>query len=172
VRPGILPPTITGLGELRLPANEPGSSIMPGKINPTQVEALTMVAVQVMGNDAAVGFAGSQGHLELNVFKPLIIHNVLESCTLLTDAMDSFRRHCVVGIQAEPAQLALHLQRSLMLVTALNPVIGYDCATKIAGKAFAEGISLREAALALGYLDAEAFDRLVDPARMLGPDGH
>ncbi|TAL02920.1 MAG: class II fumarate hydratase [Porticoccaceae bacterium] len=162
----------TGLGELRLPANEPGSSIMPGKINPTQVEALTMVAVQVMGNDAAVGFAGSQGHLELNVFKPLIIHNVLESCALLTDAMASFRRHCVVGIQAEPAQLALHLQRSLMLVTALNPVIGYDCAAKIAGKAFAEGISLREAALALGYLDAETFDRLVDPARMLGPDGH
>ena len=158
-----------GLGELRLPANEPGSSIMPGKVNPTQAEALTMVAVQVMGNDAAVGFAGSQGHLELNVFKPLILHNVLESCALLTDAMASFRRHCVTGLQAEPAQLARHLQRSLMLVTALNPLIGYDCAAKIAGKAFAEGISLREAALALGYLDAETFDRLVDPALMLGP---
>lgn len=161
-----------GLGELRLPANEPGSSIMPGKVNPTQTEALTMVAVQVMGNDAAVGFAGSQGHLELNVFKPLILHNVLESCALLTDAMASFRRHCVLGLQAEPAQLAHHLQHSLMLVTALNPVIGYDCAAKIAGKAFAEGISLREAALALGYLDAETFDRLVDPALMLGPGGH
>lgn len=158
-----------GLGELRLPANEPGSSIMPGKVNPTQAEALTMVAVQVMGNDAAMGFAGSQGHLELNVFKPLILHNVLESCALLADAMDSFRRHCVAGLQAEPAQLARYLERSLMLVTALNPVIGYDCAAQIAGKAFAEGISLREAALALGYLDAETFDRLVDPGLMLGP---
>ena len=160
-----------GLGELRLPANEPGSSIMPGKVNPTQAEALTMVAVQVMGNDAAVGFAGSQGQLELNVFKPLLIHNVLESIALLADAMDSFRVRCVTGLRADPEQLQLHLQRSLMLVTALSPIIGYDCAAKIAGKAFAEGISLREAALALGYVDAETFDRVVDPAQMLEPPG-
>src|SRR5690606_16372613 len=145
--------------------------IMPGKVNPTQVEALTMVAVQVMGNDAAVGFAGSQGQLELNVFKPLLIHNVLESIALLADAMDSFRMRCVAGLQADPEQLQLQLRRSLMLVTALSPIIGYDCAAKIAGKAFAEGISLREAALALGYVDAETFDRVVDPARMLGPPG-
>jgi len=160
-----------GLGELRLPANEPGSSIMPGRVNPTQVEALTMVAVQVMGNDAAVGFAGSQGQLELNVFKPLLIHNVLESIALLADAMDSFRTRCVAGLRADPDQLQLHLRRSLMLVTALSPIIGYDCAAKIAGKAFAEGISLREAALALGHVDAETFDRVVDPAQMLGPPG-
>ncbi|MFZ5653714.1 MAG: class II fumarate hydratase [Pseudomonadota bacterium] len=160
-----------GLGELRLPANEPGSSIMPGKVNPTQVEALTMVAVQVMGNDAAVGFAGSQGQLELNVFKPLILHNVLESIGLLADAMDSFRIRCVQGLEADVEQLRRHLQRSLMLVTALSPIIGYDGAAKIAGKAFAEGISLREAALALGLVDAETFDRAVDPARMLGPSG-
>jgi len=158
-----------GLGELRLPANEPGSSIMPGKVNPTQAEALTMVAVQVMGNDAAVGFAGSQGHLELNVFKPLILRNVLESIALLADAMDSFRSRCVVGLAANADQLRRHLERSLMLVTALNPVIGYDCAAKIAGKAFAEDISLREAALALGFLDAATFDRIMDPAAMLGP---
>lgn len=142
---------------------------MPGKVNPTQVEALTMVAVQVMGNDAAVGFAGSQGHLELNVFKPLILHNVLESIALLADAMDSFRSRCVVGLAANADQLRRHLERSLMLVTALNPVIGYDCAAKIAAKAFAEDISLREAALALGYLDAETFDRVMEPAAMLGP---
>jgi len=158
-----------GLGELRLPANEPGSSIMPGKVNPTQVEALTMVAVQVMGNDAAVGFAGSQGHLELNVFKPLILRNVLESIALLADAMDSFRSRCVMGLVANADQLRRHLERSLMLVTALNPVIGYDCAAKIAAKAFAEDISLREAALTLGFLDAATFDRIMDPAAMLGP---
>lgn len=158
-----------GLGELRLPANEPGSSIMPGKVNPTQIEALTMVAIQVMGNDVAVGFAGSQGHLELNVFKPLIVHNVLESTALLADAMDSFRRRCVQGLTADAERLRDHLERSLMLVTALNPVIGYDCAAKIAAKAVAEGTSLRQAALALGFLDAETFDRIMDPAAMLGP---
>ncbi len=161
-----------GLGELRLPANEPGSSIMPGKVNPTQVEALTMVAVQVMGNDAAVGFAGSQGQLELNVFKPLIAHNVLVSIALLADAMDSFRLRCVVGLEADAEQLRRQLQQSLMLVTALSPIIGYDCAAKIAGKAYAEGISLRDAALALGAVDAETFDRIVDPTRMLGPAEH
>ena len=158
-----------GLGELRLPANEPGSSIMPGKVNPTQVEALSMVAVQVMGNDAAVGFAGSQGHLELNVCKPLIVHNVLESMDLLGAAMDSFRSRCVERLVADADQLRRHLERSLMLVTALNPVIGYDCAAKIAAKAYADGTSLREAALALGYLDAETYDRIMDPAAMLGP---
>jgi len=160
-----------GLGELQLPANEPGSSIMPGKINPTQSEAMTMVAIQVMGNDAAVGFAGSQGHLELNVYKPLIIHNVLESCRLLTDAMNSFTDHCVVGIVANRAQLARHVESSLMLVTALNPVIGYDKAAAIAKKAWAEDSTLKAATLALGYLTAQEFDQHVDPARMLSPDG-
>ncbi len=157
-----------GLGELQLPANEPGSSIMPGKVNPTQAEALTMVAVQVMGNDAAVGFAGSQGHLELNVYKPLIIHNVLESISLLADAMNSFTDHCVVGIIANRAQLDTHLQRSLMLVTALNPLIGYDRAATIAKLAWHEGISLKEAAVKTGFLSADDFDRHVDPRQMLG----
>jgi fumarate hydratase class II len=157
-----------GLGEIQLPANEPGSSIMPGKVNPTQAEALTMVAVQVMGNDTAVGFAGSQGHLELNVYKPLIIHNVLESIRLLTDAMNSFTDHCVLGIVANREQLASHVEHSLMLVTALNPHIGYDRAATIAKRAWGEGITLREATIASGYLTAEEFDRLVDPRKMLG----
>lgn len=158
-----------GLGELFLPANEPGSSIMPGKVNPTQVEALTMVVAQIMGNDTAVAFAGSQGHLELNVFKPVIIHNVLESIALLSDAMASFTDHCVVGISANAQQLTATMDRSLMLVTALSPVIGYDKAADIAKTAFRENISLREASEKLGYLSLVEFDHLVDPARMLAP---
>jgi len=159
-----------GLGEIQLPANEPGSSIMPGKVNPTQAEALTMVAIQVMGNDTAVGFAGSQGHLELNVYKPLIIYNVLESMRLLTDAMNSFTDHCVLGIVANREQLASHVEHSLMLVTALNPHIGYDRAATIAKRAWVEGITLREAAIASGHLTAEEFDRLVDSRKMLGSE--
>ncbi len=158
-----------GLGELSLPANEPGSSIMPGKVNPTQVEALTMVVAQVMGNDAAVAFAGSQGHLELNVFKPVIIHNVLESIGLLSDAMVSFTDHCVVGIGVNEQQLTASMDRSLMLVTALSPVIGYDRAADIAKTAYRDNMSLREASEKLGYLSLAEFDRLVDPAKMVAP---
>lgn len=157
-----------GFGELRLPANEPGSSIMPGKVNPTQVEALTMVAVQVMGNDAAVGFAGSQGHLELNVYKPLLIHNVLQSLRLLTDAMGSFADHCVVGIQADSEQLQRAMGRSLMLVTALSPVLGYDRAAAIAKLAWEQDLTLKQAAINSGYISAEDFDRHVNPLTMLG----
>jgi fumarate hydratase class II len=157
-----------GFGELQLPANEPGSSIMPGKVNPTQAEAMTMVAVQVMGNDVAVGFAGSQGHLELNVYKPLIIHNVLESIRLLADAMDSFNDHCVAGVAANREQLAAHVERSLMLVTALNPVIGYDRAATIAKRAWRDGTTLKAAAIATGYLTADEFDQHIDARKMLG----
>ena len=157
-----------GLGELALPANEPGSSIMPGKVNPTQAEALTMVAVQVMGNDVAIGIAGSQGNFELNVYKPVIIHNLLESEQLLADAMRSFAQRCVAGLEAIPAALKRQLDQSLMLVTALSPKIGYDKSAEIAKKAHAEGVSLREAALALGYLSGEEFDAWVRPEEMLG----
>lgn len=157
-----------GFGELSLPANEPGSSIMPGKVNPTQIEALTMVVAEVMGNDASVAFAASQGHLELNVFKPVIIHNVLESIGLLADAMVSFTEHCVVGINANDQRLTESMHRSLMLVTALSPVIGYDKAADIAKTAYRDGTSLREASDKLGYLSRDEFDRLVDPAQMLG----
>ncbi len=157
-----------GFGELRLPANEPGSSIMPGKVNPTQTEALTMVAVQVMGNDAAVGFAGSQGHLELNVYKPVLIHNVLLSLRLLTDAMHSFTDHCVTGIQADGEQLQRAMGRSLMLVTALSPVLGYDRAAAIAKLAWEQDLTLKQAAINSGYISAEDFDRHVDPITMLG----
>lgn len=157
-----------GFGELRLPANEPGSSIMPGKVNPTQAEALTMVAVQVLGNDVAVGLAGSQGHLELNVYKPVLIHNVLQSLRLLTDAMRSFADHCVVGIQANGEQLQRAMERSLMLVTALNPVLGYDRAAAIARLAWEQGLTLRQAAINSGYISAEEFDRHVNPLHMLG----
>ncbi len=158
-----------GLNELQLPANEPGSSIMPGKVNPTQIEALTMVVAQVIGNDASVGFAGSQGQFELNVFKPVILFNVLQSMRLLADSMESFRKNCVSGIQVNETQLAANTERSLMLVTALNPVIGYDSATKVAKLAWEKNISLKEAVLELGYLDEKRFDELVDPRKMLGP---
>jgi fumarate hydratase class II len=156
-----------GIGELFLPSNEPGSSIMPGKVNPTQCEALTMVAVQVMGNDAAVGFAGSQGHFELNVFKPVIIHNLLESTRLLADAMNSFRENCVDGIEPNRDAITRHLNNSLMLVTALNQVIGYDAAAKVAKTAFEKNLTLKEAALQLGLITAEKFDEVVRPEKMI-----
>ena len=159
----------SGLGEIHIPENEPGSSIMPGKVNPTQSEALTMVAVQVMGNDTAVGFAGSQGHLELNVFKPVIVHNVLESTQLLADALRSFNDNCAVGIEPDRAAIQRHLNNSLMLVTALNPVVGYDNAAKIAKTAHAEGITLKAAAVKLGLLTAEQFDQHVRPEKMVKP---
>ncbi|MFN4289802.1 MAG: class II fumarate hydratase [Permianibacter sp.] len=159
----------SGLGEIHIPENEPGSSIMPGKVNPTQSEALTMVAVQVMGNDAAVGFAGSQGHLELNVFKPVIVHNVLESARLLADALNSFNDHCAVGIEPDRAAIKRHLNNSLMLVTALNPVVGYDNAARIAKTAHADGITLKQAAVKLGLLTAEQFDQHVRPEQMVRP---
>jgi fumarate hydratase class II len=158
-----------GLGELLLPENEPGSSIMPGKVNPTQAEALTMVAAQIMGNHVTVSIAGSNGHLELNVFKPVIIFNVLQSARLLGDAAESFAMNCVAGIKADETRLNDLLRRSLMLVTALNPHIGYDKAAKIARKAHLEGLSLKESALKLGFLDEKTFDRLVRPETMLGP---
>jgi fumarate hydratase class II len=156
-----------GLQELILPANEPGSSIMPGKVNPTQCEALTMVATQVMGLDAAVAFAGAGGSLEMNVYKPLIIYNILESIRLLAEGSVSFRVHLVQGLEANVKQLGSYLQRSLMLVTALTPVIGYDRAAQIAHKAYQEDLTLKEAALALGYISAEEFDRWVDPKQMV-----
>ncbi|HTZ73241.1 MAG TPA: class II fumarate hydratase [Candidatus Aquilonibacter sp.] len=158
-----------GLGELQLPENEPGSSIMPGKVNPTQSEAMTMVAVQVFGNDAAIGFAGSQGNFELNVFKPVIIHNFLHSVRLLSDACNSFIDHCVVGMELNEERIAESVKNSLMLVTALSPKIGYDRAAEIAHKAHHENLSLRDAALQLGYLTAEEFDQLVRPEKMTHP---
>ena len=158
-----------GLGELVLPANEPGSSIMPGKVNPTQAEALSMVCCQVMGNHVAATMAGSQGHLQLNAFKPVIIVNVLHSVGLLADAADSFRQRCVEGLEADRERIARLLDRSLMLVTALNPHIGYDAAAAIAKRAHAEGLSLRDAALGLGLITAEQFDAWVQPQAMLGP---
>jgi len=158
-----------GLGELSLPENEPGSSIMPGKVNPTQCEAVTMVAVQVMGNDAAIGIAASQGNFELNVFKPVIIHNFLHSVRLLSDACHSFTDHCIVGIEANHEKIAGYVADSLMLVTALNPHIGYDKAAQIAKKAHKEKTSLKEAALALGHLTSEEFDAWVVPSAMTHP---
>ncbi|WP_434458079.1 class II fumarate hydratase [Stutzerimonas urumqiensis] len=158
-----------GLAEVRLPANEPGSSIMPGKVNPTQPEALSMLACQVMGNDTAVTFAASQGHLQLNVFKPVIVHNVLQSIRLLADGCRNFNKHCVVGMEPDATRMAEHLERGLMLVTALNPHIGYDKAAEIAKKAYAENRTLREAALELGYLTDEEFDQWVRPETMLEP---
>jgi len=158
-----------GLGELSLPENEPGSSIMPGKVNPTQCEAVTMVAVQVMGNDAAIGIAASQGNFELNVFKPVIIHNFLHSVRLLSDACLSFTEHCVMGIEANREVIAGYVQSSLMLVTALNPHIGYDRAAQIAKKAHHEKSSLKQAAMALGYLTNEQFDEWVIPKEMTHP---
>jgi fumarate hydratase class II len=158
-----------GLGELHLPENEPGSSIMPGKVNPTQSEMLTMVCVQVFGHDAAIAFAGSQGNFELNVFKPLIAHDLLHSIELLSDACRSFRAHCVEGLTADEARIAEHVANSLMLVTALAPRIGYDKAAQIAKKAHHEGTNLRAATLALGYLSEQEFEELVRPEQMTGP---
>ena len=158
-----------GLGEISIPANEPGSSIMPGKVNPTQAEALTMVVCQVFGNDTTIGFAASQGNFQLNVFKPVLIHAFLQSVTLLADSVRSFDRHCVAGIQPVRERIEANLQRSLMLVTALNPHIGYEQAAAIAKKAQADNLSLREAAVALGILSGAEFDRLVRPEAMVGP---
>jgi fumarate hydratase class II len=158
-----------GLGELRLPANEPGSSIMPGKVNPTQAEALTMVCAQVMGNHVTVTIAGATGHFELNVFKPVMIYSLLQSAKLIGDACDSFRENCVEGIEADEARITQLMQQSLMLVTALNPHIGYDNAAKVAKKAYAENTTLKEAAIALELLTAEQFDEWVRPDNMLGP---
>jgi fumarate hydratase class II len=160
-----------GLGELRLPENEPGSSIMPGKVNPTQCEAMTMLCAQVMGNHVTVTVAGASGHFELNVYKPVIIYNVLQSVRLLADGCRSFTDKCVIGIEADRDRIASLLHQSLMLVTALNPKIGYDNAAKVAKKAYAEGTSLKEAAIALDLLTAEEFDQLVRPEKMLGPAG-
>lgn len=159
----------SGIGELNLPENEPGSSIMPGKVNPTQCEAMTMVCAQVMGNDVAVNVGGSNGHFELNVFKPVIIYNFLHSCRLLADAADSFRENCVVGITANEENLKRNLENSLMLVTALNPHIGYDKAAEIAKNAHKKGSTLRESALALGYLTNEQFNDWVKPEEMCYP---
>jgi fumarate hydratase, class II len=160
----------SGLGEILIPENEPGSSIMPGKVNPTQSEALTMACAQVMGNDVAVGIGGSSGNFELNVFKPLIIHNVLQSLRLLADSSRSFEKFCAAGIEPNRARIAENLERSLMLVTALNPHIGYDNAAKIAKKAHRDGTTLRDAALALGLVTAENFDKWIDPVKMTRPE--
>jgi len=156
-----------GLGEITIPENEPGSSIMPGKVNPTQCEAVTMVAVQVLGNDTAVGFAASQGNFELNVFMPVLIYNFLQSARLLAEAMVSFHDHCVAGIQANGEKMRSNLHNSLMLVTALNPHIGYENAARVAKKAYAENTSLKEACVALGYLTAEQFDDVFHPEEMV-----
>ena len=158
-----------GIGELLIPENEPGSSIMPGKVNPTQCEAMTMVAVQVMANDVAVGMAASQGNFELNVFMPVCIYNFLQSARLLGDVMRSFELRCARGIKPNREKIRAYLDESLMLVTALNPHIGYENAAKVAKTAFAEGITLREAAVRLGFLTAEAFDQIVRPEKMVGP---
>jgi fumarate hydratase class II len=159
----------SGLGELTIPENEPGSSIMPGKVNPTQSEALTMVAAQVLGNDVAVGVGGASGNFELNVFKPLIIHNVLQSVRLLADACVSFEEHCARGLEPNLPRIREQVERSLMLVTALAPRLGYDRAAEIAKTAHRDGTTLREAAVRLGYLTGEEFDREVRPERMVGP---
>ncbi|MGZ3586282.1 MAG: class II fumarate hydratase [Candidatus Limnocylindrales bacterium] len=159
----------SGLGELALPENEPGSSIMPGKVNPTQAEALTMVCAQVFGNDVTITVAGSQGNFELNVYKPVIIRDFLHSTVILADACRTFREFCVEGLRPEPERIAELVGRSLMLVTALSPHLGYDKAAAIAEKAHHEGLTLKEAGLALGYLSAEEYDAWVDPAAMIGP---
>ncbi|MEI8296347.1 MAG: lyase family protein, partial [Alphaproteobacteria bacterium] len=159
-----------GLGEIHLPENEPGSSIMPGKVNPTQAEALTMVAAQVMGNHVTITIAGSQGNFELNVFKPVIIYNMLESIQLLADACKSFTEHCLEGITVNEKQLEQNVANALMLVTALNPVIGYDKAAMVAKKALEEAISLEDAAVALGYLKPGEYKRYVQAEKMLAPE--
>ncbi|MCY4033152.1 MAG: class II fumarate hydratase, partial [Hyphomicrobiales bacterium] len=159
----------SGLGELMLPANEPGSSIMPGKVNPTQCEAMTMVCAQVIGNNAAISFAGTQGHFELNVFKPVLAYNLLQSIRLIGDACVSFAEKCVAGTEPNRARIAELMERSLMLVTALAPHIGYDKATEIAKSAHANGTTLREEAVRLGYVSAEDFDKIVRPQDMVAP---
>ncbi len=161
----------SGLGELILPENEPGSSIMPGKVNPTQAEALTQVAAHVMGNDAAIKFAGSQGHFELNVYNPMMAYNLLQSMQLLGDAADSFTERMLLGIEANEPRIDKLMKESLMLVTALAPTIGYDNATKVAKTAHKNGTTLKEEAIALGFVDAETFDRVVRPEDMIGPKG-
>jgi fumarate hydratase class II len=158
-----------GIGEIRIPENEPGSSIMPGKVNPTQCEALTMVCCRVLGNDVTIGIAGSQGSFELNAFKPVIVHSLLESGRLLADACESFDRHCARGIEPRRDVFAQHLEHSLMLVTALAPSLGYDQASAIAKHAHEHGVTLREAAVSLGVLGPEEFDARVRPEHMLGP---
>jgi fumarate hydratase class II len=159
-----------GISEIILPANEPGSSIMPGKVNPTQSEAMTMVAAQVIGNDTTINVAGASGNFELNVFKPVLIYNLLQSIRLLADACESFNDRCAVGIQPNRENIQKHLSNSLMLVTALNPYVGYDNAAKIAKKAYEENLTLREAAIALGILTGEEFDKIVRPEKMVGPN--
>jgi fumarate hydratase class II len=158
-----------GIGELRIPENEPGSSIMPGKVNPTQCEAMTMVCVQVFGNDAAVAFAGTQGNFQLNVYKPVMVHNVLESLELIADACAAFDAYCARGLEPNEAVIDEHLERNLMLVTALNRHIGYDLAAQIAKRAHHDGLTLREAALASGHVSAEDYDRWIDPLEMTRP---
>jgi fumarate hydratase, class II len=157
-----------GIGELRLPENEPGSSIMPGKVNPTQAEAMTMVCAEVIGNDAAIAVAGTHGHLQLNVFKPVMIYNLLRSARLLADACDSFTDNCIAGAEPDFERIRAHLENSLMLVTALNRHIGYYKAAEIAQKAHREGTTLKQATLALGYLTEEQFDEVVVPEQMIG----
>jgi fumarate hydratase class II len=158
-----------GIGEIRLPENEPGSSIMPGKVNPTQCEAMTMVAAQVIGNDAAIAVGGASGNFELNVYKPMMIHNLLHSIRLLADACEMFDEHCAIGIEPNRDNIERYLRESLMLVTALNPHIGYDNAAKVAKKAFADNTTLKEAAVALELLSADDFDKFVRPENMIGP---
>jgi fumarate hydratase class II len=158
-----------GIGEIRIPDNEPGSSIMPGKVNPTQSEAMTMLCAQVLGNDVAVNIGGASGNFELNVFRPLVVHNFLQSCRLIADGCDSFRQNCVAGIEPDRSRIGEHLRRSLMLVTALNPHIGYDNAARIAKHAHAAGKTLREAAVELGLVTVEQFDAWVRPEAMVGP---
>jgi fumarate hydratase class II len=160
-----------GIGELRIPENEPGSSIMPGKVNPTQSEAMTMLCCQVFGNDVAVNFGGASGNFELNVFKPLIINNFLQSARLLADGCHSFNDNCAIGIEPDRARIDKLLRESLMLVTALNPHIGYDKAAKIAKTAHKEGTTLKESAMKLGYVTSEQFDQWVKPEEMTGPKG-
>jgi len=160
----------SGIGEIIIPANEPGSSIMPGKVNPTQCEAMTMVCTQVMGNDVTISFAGASGNFELNVYRPVMAYNIIQSIRLLADACDSFRVHAVDGIEANEERIHSNLYNSLMLVTALNPHIGYDKAAEVAKKAYKENSSLREAIIALGYLSGEDFDRLVQPEKMIKPE--
>jgi fumarate hydratase class II len=156
-----------GIGEIFIPENEPGSSIMPGKVNPTQSEAMTMVCAQVMGQHMTVTIAGASGNFELNVYKPVIIHNVLSSAGLLADAVESFTTHCVTGIGPNEPRIKEHLDRSLMLVTALAPAIGYDRSAEVAKKALAEGITLKDAAISLGFVTAQEFDALVRPEKMI-----
>ena len=160
----------SGIGEILIPANEPGSSIMPGKVNPTQCEAMTMVCTQVMGNDVTISFAGASGNFELNVYRPVMAYNIIQSIRLLADACDSFRIHAVDGIEANEERIHSNLYNSLMLVTALNPHIGYDKAAEVAKKAYNDNSSLREAIIALGYLSGEDFDRLVQPEKMIKPE--